>query len=83
MEAANVPVDDVVNFPSNAEFIEGGIPWRDVECNISLKVLQLDEAATVNGQNMVAKLQKRDNTIVKAWMTKIIIKKSFTNESMQ
>ena len=29
MQAANVPVDDVVDFPSNAEVIEGGIPWRD------------------------------------------------------
>ena len=74
MEAANVPVefmDDVVDFLSNAEFM-GAIPWRDVECNIPLNVLQLDEITTVNGKDMIVKLQKRDNTIVKAWSTKII-----------
>ena len=53
--------------------MEGGaIPWRDVECNIPFKVLQLDEVTTVKGRELIVKLQKRDNTIVKAWTTKII-----------
>ena len=43
-----------------------------MECNIPFKVLQLDEVATVNGQVMIVKLQKRDNRIVKTWTTKII-----------
>ena len=63
------------DFPSNAEFVkdeEKAIPWRDVECNVPFKVLQMDEVTTVNGKAMIVKLQKRDNTIVKAWTTKII-----------
>ena len=78
MEAVNVPVEfmkDVVDFSSNAEFMEDeekAIPWRDVECNIPFKVLLLDEVTTVNGKNMIVKLQKRDNTIVKARTREII-----------
>ena len=78
MEAFNVPVEfmeDVVDFPSNAEFMEEeerAIPWIDVECNIPFKGLQLYEVTTFNGKDMIVKLQKRDNTIVKAWTTKII-----------
>ena len=62
MEAVNVPADDSVDFPSNAEFLEDAIPWKDVECNMPFKVLQSDEVTTVNGQDMIVKLQKRDNT---------------------
>ena len=72
MEAVNVPADDSVDFPSNAEFMEDAIPWRNVECNIQFKVLQLNEITTVNSQDMIVKFQKCDNTIVKAWTTKII-----------
>ena len=69
-------MEDVVKFPSNAEFMEGGeILWRDVECNIPFKVLHLDEVTTVNGRELIVELQKRDNTIVKAWTTKIIKEK--------
>ena len=36
-------------------------------------MLQLDEVTIVNGaKEMIVKLQKRDNTVVNAWTTRII-----------
>ena len=48
------------------------IPWRDVECNTPLKVLEMNEIMTVNGKTWVITLQKPDNTIFKTWPTNLI-----------
>ena len=71
MEEAEVNND----FPSEAEFAkeeENPIPWRDVECNIPFKVLEMNEISTINGNALIVKMQKRDNTVIKAWTTNII-----------
>ena len=68
-------VEDNNAFPSIAEFTkeeEKSIPWRDVECNIPFKVLEMNEISTVNGNALIVKMQKSDNTIIKAWTTNII-----------
>ena len=73
MEAVNFPTEFLEtaagssDFPSNAEFAkdEAAFPWRDVECNVPFKMLQLFEVTTVNGhKEMVVNLQKRDNTVI-------------------
>ena len=63
------------DFPTLTEFEkeeERPIPWRDVECNIPFKVLEMNEISTVSGNALIVKMQKRDNTIIKAWTTNII-----------
>ena len=63
------------DFPTVAEFKkeeETAIPWRDVECNIPLKVLETNEISTVNGNALIVKMKKRDDTIIKAWATNTI-----------
>ena len=81
MEAVNIPAEFMEtaagssDLPSNAEFVKykAAIPWRDVECNVSFKVLQLDEVPTVNDKkDIIVKLQKPDNSVVNAWTVKII-----------
>ena len=65
-------------FPSIADFTKQQqqqntvIPWREVEMNTPLKVLETDEIMTVNGKALVITLQKSDNTIFKAWPTNMI-----------
>ena len=70
MKEANINND----FPTMSEFEmeeEKPIPWRDVECNIPFKVLEMNETSTVNGNALIVKMQKRDNVIVRAWTTNI------------
>ena len=42
------------------------IPWRDVECNIPFKVFETNKISTVNGNALIVKMKKRDDTIIKA-----------------
>ena len=78
-------MDDVVDFLSNAEFMEA-IPWRDVEYNIPFNVLQLDEVTTVNGKwstkiikenHLRAKAynEKKNMYILKSWIYIYIVDK--------
>ena len=66
---------DNSEFPAVNEFEreeEPAIPWRNVECNIPFKVIEMNEVSTVNGNALIVRMQRRDNVIVKAWTTNII-----------
>ena len=63
------------DFPTVAEFErekEKTNPWRDVEYNIPVKVLEINEIFTVNGNALIVKMQKGGNSIIKAWTTSLI-----------
>ena len=62
-------------FPSDADFNvtdEDVIAWRDVVCNTPLKIADVRNVNTKNGEAMIVKLIKRDGATINAWTTKLI-----------
>ena len=75
------PADDeemVVDFPDDDDAGEeenaftNAIPWREVDLNTWLRVIETFVVKTINGPATIIQLQKRDGTLVKAWTTKVI-----------
>ena len=69
----------VVDFPDDTDAGEkvgnpctNSIPWREVELNTWLRVIESFIVQTINGPATIIKLQKRDGSYVKAWTTKVI-----------
>ena len=62
-------------FPSDADFNvtdENVIAWRDVVCDTPLKIADVRNVNTKNGEAMIVKLIKRDGATINAWTTKLI-----------
>ena len=62
-------------FPSDADFNvtdEEVIAWRDVVRDTPLKIAEVRNVNTKNGEAMIVKLMKRDGTTINAWTTKLI-----------
>ena len=61
-------------FPIEEEFESSAnaIPWRDVERNVTLKIVEIVQQATKNGEGTILVLKKRDGSIIRTWTTKLI-----------
>ena len=61
-------------FPIEEEFESSAnaIPWRDVERNVTLKIVEVVRQPTKNGEGTILVLKKRDGTMIHAWTTKLI-----------
>ena len=62
-------------FPSDADFNvtdEDVIAWRDVVRDTPLKIADVRNVNTKNGEAMIVRLIKRDGATINAWTTKLI-----------
>ena len=77
-------LEDNVDFPSEAEMIgefpieeefessANAISWRNVERNVTLKIVEIVQQPTRNGESTILVLKKRDGSIIRTWTTKLI-----------
>ena len=61
-------------FPTEEEFESSAdaIPWRDVEQNVTLQIVEIVQQPTKNGEGTILILKKRDGSIIRTWTTKLI-----------
>ena len=68
-------VEMMGDFPIEEEFdssANDAIPWRDVERNVTLKIVEIVRQPTKNGEGAILVLKKRDGTMIRTWTTKLI-----------
>ena len=69
----DLPDDDDAGEEENA--FTNAIPWREVDSNTWLCVIEIFVEKTINGPATIIQLQERDGTLVNAWTTKVIATK--------
>ena len=87
-EKVDVPVDNdeemVCNFPDDNDDAEvNAIPWRDVDMQTWLRVVETRTVNTVNGKATIVVLHRRDGTQITAWTTKLIATNIATKQLAQ
>ena len=67
-------VEMMGEFPIEEEFESSAnvIPWREVEQNVTLKIVEVVRQPTKNGEGTILILKKRDGTMIRTWTTKLI-----------